>query len=88
MNLNEVFHFWGNGFSNVIDKVTQDYVTIRTSIRTKEEFKKWNEVYMAKTNTRFNRKRLRPVGGRKLFREVLICHHGVNQKGVKKSYTG
>lgn len=54
----------------------------------REEFKKWNEVYMAKTNTRFNSKRLRPVGERKLFREVLICHHVVKHKGVKKTYTG
>ncbi|KAK3887883.1 hypothetical protein Pcinc_008033 [Petrolisthes cinctipes] len=43
---------------------------------------------MAKTHSRFNSKRLRSVGERKLFREVLICHHGVKHKGVKKTYTG
>ncbi|KAK3892790.1 hypothetical protein Pcinc_003378 [Petrolisthes cinctipes] len=53
-----------------------------------DDFKKWNEVYMAKTHSRFNSKRLRSVGERKLFREVLICHHGVKHKGVKKTYTG
>ncbi|KAK3895588.1 hypothetical protein Pcinc_000726 [Petrolisthes cinctipes] len=88
MDLHEVFDFKKNGFDNVIEKVTEDSVTIRTNIRTRDDFKKWNEVYMAKTHSRFNSKRLRSVGERKLFREVLICHHGVKHKGVKKTYTG
>ncbi|KAK3887173.1 hypothetical protein Pcinc_000355 [Petrolisthes cinctipes] len=88
MDLHEVFDFKENGFDNVIEKVTEDSVTIRTNIRTRDDFKKWNEVYMAKTHSRFNSKRLRSVGERKLFREVLICHHGVKHKGVKKTYTG
>ncbi|KAK3890285.1 hypothetical protein Pcinc_005814 [Petrolisthes cinctipes] len=88
MDLHEVFDFKENGFDNVIEKVTEDSVTIRTNIRTRDDFKKWNEVYMAKTHSRFNSKRLRSVGERKLFRKVLICHHGVKHKGVKKTCTG
>ncbi|KAK3869287.1 hypothetical protein Pcinc_025396 [Petrolisthes cinctipes] len=88
MDLHEVFDFKKKGLDNVIEKVTEDSVTIRTNIRTRDDFKKWNEVYMAKTHSRFNSKRLRSVGERKLFREVLICHHGVKHKGVKKTYTG
>ncbi|KAK3892219.1 hypothetical protein Pcinc_003923 [Petrolisthes cinctipes] len=59
MDLHEVFDFKENGFDNVIEKVTEDSVTIRTNIRTRDDFKKWNEVYMAKTHSRFNSKRLR-----------------------------
>lgn len=89
--LKELFNFEEQGFTNIKIKHEGDTITLRSNIYSREEFEKWKSIYTIRTHTHFNSKRLccvGAVGERKVFRQVLICHHGVKHKGVKKKYTG
>ena len=85
----EVFDFEDEGFSTIILTETEDLVHFRLNVKTDEEFQRWKELYMGKTNTCFNVKHVYPAYCRKLLHKILICHHGAARHlGKKRTYTG
>ncbi|XP_050705451.1 uncharacterized protein LOC126990841 isoform X6 [Eriocheir sinensis] len=63
-------------------------VTFRTNVKSKEDFQRWKDLFCMQNRVCFNKYKAYSVGQRKLFRQTLKCHHGIQHKGVKKTYTG
>lgn len=83
----EVLDFEEEGIFTTGITVKDDTTSFRISAKTKEDFQHWKNLYMNRTNTCFNVRRGFPVV-RKVFRQVLVCHHGIQHLGKKKTFTG
>lgn len=80
--------FSDDGFTNINIAKEANFITLQCNVTSKEDFQRWKEVFCLRTNMCFNVLYGRPVGVRKLFKQKLVCHHGVPHKGVKKTPTG
>ena len=88
----EVFlspRFSSAGFSNVHVSVADGQVTLRTTVKDREEFKKWLEVYCELSCCTLNSYRLLRSGPEcfNAFGQVLVCHHNGKHKGVQITHT-
>ncbi|KAG0723666.1 hypothetical protein GWK47_042248 [Chionoecetes opilio] len=86
--LKDTFDFEEGGFENIIFQVDDDCVKLRTNVKSRDDFERWRELYCLSTNTCFNSVKLYPVGERKKFHQLLVCQHGCQHQGKRKSSTG
>lgn len=77
-----------DGFETAEIVIGEKCVTFRTNVKSKEDFQRWKDLFCMQNRVCFNKYKAYSVGQRKLFRQTLKCHHGIQHKGVKKTYTG
>ncbi|MPC82663.1 hypothetical protein E2C01_077341 [Portunus trituberculatus] len=82
-----VLNFEDYGFYMLTFKKGDEFIKFRTKVKCREDFERWKEVLLFKTNMCFNSYKLYPCI-RKVFHQQLIYHHGTKHLGVKKTSTG